>query len=110
MVLEAAQAENDACESQEPNLAAAAAQSERTEHEEPDVPLEEELNTRRRHVTGDSGIEMCVCQLDTDECSGMEEDEGRMCHVPGGSCCLETQAPRPKEISRSPTSNGDHVV
>ncbi|KAK3509263.1 hypothetical protein QTP70_028604 [Hemibagrus guttatus] len=110
VVLEPAQAEGNTCESQEPNLAGAAAQSECTEHEEPDVPLEEELNTRRRHVTGDSGIEMCVCQLDTDECSGMEEDEGRMCQGPGGSCCSERQALRPKEISDSPTSNGDHVV
>lgn len=110
MVLESAQTENGACESQEPNLAAAAAQSLCTEQEELDMSLEEELNTRRRHVTGDSGIEMCVCQLDTEECSGIDEDEGRMCPVPGGNCCSETQALRPKEISCSPTSNEDHVV
>ncbi|KAM9440403.1 WW domain-binding protein 1 [Clarias gariepinus] len=110
VVLEAAENENAACEPQEQNLAAAAAESECTDHEERDIPPEEELNTRRRHVTGDSGIEMCVCQLDTDECAGMEEDEGRMCQVPSGSCCSERQALRPKEISPSPTSNGDHVV
>uniref|UniRef100_A0A3Q0SIT3 WW domain binding protein 1 n=1 Tax=Amphilophus citrinellus TaxID=61819 RepID=A0A3Q0SIT3_AMPCI len=43
---------------------------------------DEELVTRRRHVTGDSGIEVCVCQLDVDEGSGLEEEsdeEQRMC-------------------------------
>ncbi|XP_047664996.1 WW domain-binding protein 1 isoform X2 [Tachysurus fulvidraco] len=110
VVLETAQAEGSTRESQEPNLATAAAQSECIEHEVSDMHLEEELNTRRRHVTGDSGIEMCVCQLDTEECSGIEEDEDRMCQGPSGSCCSERQALRPKEISHTPESNGDHVV
>uniref|UniRef100_A0A3Q3WD83 Uncharacterized protein n=1 Tax=Mola mola TaxID=94237 RepID=A0A3Q3WD83_MOLML len=51
---------------------------------------DEELITRRRHVTGDSGIEVCVCQLDVDEGSGLEEEddhEHRICRVSGRDCC-----------------------
>uniref|UniRef100_A0A3Q3CFB2 WW domain binding protein 1 n=1 Tax=Haplochromis burtoni TaxID=8153 RepID=A0A3Q3CFB2_HAPBU len=64
---------------------------------------DEELVTRRRHVTGDSGIEVCVCQLDVDEGSG--------------DCCSapQQQTLRQKEHaselpSQTSTSNGDHVV
>lgn len=112
--VEAAQAENQASDSLEQDLAAVAAPSACEEDEGPDVPLEEELNTRRRHVTGDSGIEVCVCQLDVDECSGPEEDEGRLCQVSGGGCCSEREALRPKEHSHSPepssTPSGDRLV
>ncbi|XP_044189597.1 WW domain-binding protein 1 [Thunnus albacares] len=82
---------------------------------------DEELVTRRRHVTGDSGIEVCVCQLDVDEGSGLEEEsdeEHRMCKVAGGDCCSghQQQIFRQKEhTSELPnqtasTSTGDHMV
>uniref|UniRef100_A0A3P9PJA0 WW domain binding protein 1 n=1 Tax=Poecilia reticulata TaxID=8081 RepID=A0A3P9PJA0_POERE len=66
------------------------------------------LVTRRRHVTGDSGIEVCVCQL----------DENRMCKGAGRDCC----SGRPQETFRQKecaselpgqsanTSTGDHMV
>ncbi|PWA26399.1 hypothetical protein CCH79_00000931 [Gambusia affinis] len=82
---------------------------------------EDELVTRRRHVTGDSGIEVCVCQLDVDEGSGPEEEsdeENQMCKGPGRDCC----SGRPQETFRQKectselpcqsanTSTGDHMV
>ncbi|KAI4883739.1 hypothetical protein NFI96_020871 [Prochilodus magdalenae] len=106
--IEVAQAESRASGSQEQDLAAVAAVSGCEEDEGQDIPLEEELNTRRRHVTGDSGIEVCVCQLDADECSGPEEDEGRVCQVAGGGCCSEREALRPKERSHSPEPSSVH--
>lgn len=80
---------------------------------------DEELITRRRHVTGDSGIEVCVCQLDVDECSGLEEegDEDRQtCSVANRDCCSGHQQEtfRQKECnSELPgqnTSTGDNMV
>lgn len=81
---------------------------------------DEELVTRRRHVTGDSGIEVCVCQLDVDEGSGLEEEsdeEQRMCKVAGRDCCSGPQQQtlrqkeHPSELpSQTSTSNGDHMV
>ncbi|XP_056147053.1 WW domain-binding protein 1 [Lampris incognitus] len=82
---------------------------------------EEEVVTRRRHVTGDSGIEVCVCQLDVDESSGLEEEsdeEQRVCQVGGGDCCSGRQQHtfRHKECTTEPptqtpsTSTGDHMV
>lgn len=86
---------------------------------------DDELVTRRRHVTGDSGIEVCVCQLDVDEGSGLDEesdDEHRMCKVTGQDCCPgnQQQTLRQKEhASELPsqaasqaasTSTGDHMV
>lgn len=82
---------------------------------------DEELVTRRRHVTGDSGIEVCVCQLDVDEGSGLEEEsdeEQRMCKVTDRDCCSghQQQTFRQKEhTSELPgqtasTSTGDHMV
>lgn len=82
---------------------------------------DEELITRRRHVTGDSGIEVCVCQLDIDESSGLEEesdDEHRICKVTSRDCCSghQQQTFRQKEhTSEFPnqtasTSTGDHMV
>lgn len=87
---------------------------------------EDELITRRRHVTGDSGIEVCVCQLDVDEGSGIEEDsdeEHRMCRATGGDCCSarrqqlqQLQAFRQKEHTpelpsqTASTSTADHMV
>ncbi|KAL0965464.1 hypothetical protein UPYG_G00281570 [Umbra pygmaea] len=76
---------------------------------------EEELLTRRRHVTGDSGIEVCVCQLD--ECSGPEEDEERVCQGAGGDCCSASQhhhtlrhkGSRPHPPPQN-TSTGDRLV
>ncbi|KAJ8286554.1 hypothetical protein GJAV_G00040510 [Gymnothorax javanicus] len=49
---------------------------------------EEQLMTRRRHVTGDSGIEVCVCHLDADEGSGLEEgeEEDGLCQGPHRDC------------------------
>lgn len=82
---------------------------------------DEELVTRRRHVTGDSGIEVCVCQLDVDEGSGLEEEsdeEHRMCNVTGRDCCPghQQQPFRQKEHNSelpnqtASTSTGDHMV
>lgn len=87
----------------------------------PAAEEDEELVTRRRHVTGDSGIEVCVCQLDVDDGSGLEEEsdeEHRMCKVTRGECCSgqQQQAFRQKErTSELPsqtasTSTGDHMV
>lgn len=84
-----------------------------------DEEEDEELITRRRHVTGDSGIEVCVCQLDVDDGSGLEEEceeEHRMCKASGGQCCSGQQSFRQKEhTSELPsqtasTSTGDHMV
>ncbi|XP_076868117.1 WW domain-binding protein 1 isoform X2 [Brachyhypopomus gauderio] len=125
--LDAARAENLAPDSMELNPVAASCQSEHGTDREPNVTSEEELNTRRRHVTGDSGIEVCVCQLDADECSGPEEDGGRLCQVAGGSrgdgwlavaevtgaggggdgCCREQPALRPLP---SRTASGERLV
>lgn len=79
---------------------------------------DEELITRRRHVTGDSGIEVCVCQLDVCEGSGLEEEsdgEHRTCNVSNRDCCSASQQEPfgPKEGSSdvpSQTSAGDHMV
>lgn len=87
------------------------------EEEEED---DEELVTRRRHVTGDSGIEVCVCQLDVDECSGLEEesdDEHRTCKMNGRDCCsgpqqtLKQKEPSSELPSQTAsTSTADHIV
>ncbi|XP_041754307.1 WW domain binding protein 1-like isoform X2 [Coregonus clupeaformis] len=89
--------------------ASAPSQSER--------PLEEELMTRRRHVTGDSGIEVCVCQLD--EGSGPEEDEERVCQGARGDCCSASEhhhnirhkerTPEPQPKGQT-ASTGDRLV
>lgn len=84
---------------------------------------DEELVTRRRHVTGDSGIEVCVCQLDVEEGSGFEEesdDEPRMCRVTGQDCCSghqqqtfrqkEHTPEMPSQTASTSTSTGDHMV
>lgn len=110
----ASQAERRAEENVQAPLMAAAAGGEEEEEED------EELITRRRHVTGDSGIEVCVCQLDVDECSGLEEesdDEHRTCKTSGRDCCSGSQqALKQKEpTSELPnqtasTSTADHIV
>ncbi|XP_067339823.1 WW domain-binding protein 1 isoform X2 [Channa argus] len=84
---------------------------------------DEELVTRRRHVTGDSGIEVCVCQLDVDESSGLEEEsdeEHRMCKVTSGDCCSghqhqtfgqkEHASELPSHTTSTSTTTGDHMV
>lgn len=86
-----------------------------------DVEEDEELSTRRRHVTGDSGIEVCVCQVDVDESSGGDEDsdeEHRICKATGGDFCSARQQQSfiPKENAAelpgqsANTSSDDHVV
>lgn len=70
---------------------------------------QEEPNTRRRHVTGDSGIEVCVCQLDVDEGSGSEE-EGRLCQGAAGGCCSERQVDANKELTSEPSGAGERLV
>ncbi|XP_030623022.1 WW domain-binding protein 1 [Chanos chanos] len=100
-------AENQPADS---DVAAALDHSEHEEGEGPDNQIWE-LGTRRRHVTGDSGIEVCVCQLDVDEGSGLEEDEGRLCQGAGGGCYSEQQALQHKERSQpNATTSGDQVV
>ncbi|KAM9307028.1 WW domain-binding protein 1 [Pholidichthys leucotaenia] len=82
---------------------------------------DEELVTRRRHVTGDSGIDVCVCQLDVDDGSGLEEEndeDHRMCSRAERDCCTGRQhqtlrqKERASELSNQPTSTsaGDHMV
>ncbi|XP_036385876.1 WW domain-binding protein 1 [Megalops cyprinoides] len=71
---------------------AAPSQSEAGE-EEPGAPSTEEQWTRRRHVTGDSGIEVCVCQLDADE----EEEEECLCQGARGDCRSQRHTDRHKE-------------
>lgn len=81
---------------------------------------DEELVTRRRHVTGDSGIEVCVCQVDVDECSGLEEesdDEQRTCKRSGRDCCSGPQQTLKQKDPTSElpnqtasTSTADHIV
>ncbi|MGH0183504.1 UNVERIFIED_CONTAM: hypothetical protein FKN15_012161 [Acipenser sinensis] len=47
-----------------------------------------DVGRRRRHMTGDSGIEVCACRVDGDPC--LEEDaggEGRLCQGGAGECC-----------------------
>ncbi|XP_039624234.1 WW domain-binding protein 1 [Polypterus senegalus] len=39
----------------------------------------EDPSTRRRHVTGDSGIEVCICHMDDN--SGSEDDDGECCQA-----------------------------
>lgn len=90
------------------------------EGEEEDEEEDEELVTRRRHVTGDSGIEVCVCQVDVDECSGLEEesdDEHRTCKRSGRDCCsgpqrtLKQKDPTAELPSQTAsTSTADHIV
>uniref|UniRef100_A0A1A8KLB3 WW domain binding protein 1 n=1 Tax=Nothobranchius kuhntae TaxID=321403 RepID=A0A1A8KLB3_NOTKU len=105
-------------------VASVLVQGRRQEEENVDVLLlaadaeeNEELITRRRHVTGDSGIEVCVCQLDVDEGSGPEEEideEKRVCDVIAGrDCCSghQQEAFRQKEsTSEQNTSTGDNIV
>lgn len=101
-------------------------QAERHAEENVRAPLmapeeeDEELITRRRHVTGDSGIEVCVCQVDVDECSGLEEesdDEHRTCKRSSRDCCSGSQqtlkekdptAELPNQTAS--TSTADHIV
>lgn len=87
---------------------------------------DEELVTRRRHVTGDSGIEVCVCQLDVEEGCGLEEQEEeeesnevpRMCRASAQDCCSGhqqqsfTQKEHTSELPSTSTSSstGDHMV
>uniref|UniRef100_A0A3P9J0M8 WW domain binding protein 1 n=1 Tax=Oryzias latipes TaxID=8090 RepID=A0A3P9J0M8_ORYLA len=79
---------------------------------------DEELVTRRRHVTGDSGIEVCVCQLDVCEGSGLEEESGaehRTCNMSNRDCCSASQQEPlgPKEGNSDmpgQTGSGDHMV
>ncbi|XP_068190725.1 WW domain-binding protein 1 isoform X2 [Antennarius striatus] len=82
---------------------------------------DEELVTRRRHVTGDSGIEVCICQLDVDEGSGLEEEsdeEHQMCKTTGRDCCSRHRQQtfgQKEHTSELPsqtagTSTGDHMV
>ncbi|XP_053710067.1 WW domain-binding protein 1 [Synchiropus splendidus] len=80
---------------------------------------DEELLTRRRHVTGDSGIEVCVCQLELDEGCGLEEEmeaEHQTCKVGDGHFCSGHGVARQKQHSSdlpgqtTSTSTGDHLV
>ncbi|XP_061590104.1 WW domain-binding protein 1 [Cololabis saira] len=82
---------------------------------------DEELVTRRRHVTGDSGIEVCVCRLDTYDGTGLEEEgdeENRVCNIADRGCCSGNQPEtfRQKECTSEVSghtanaSPGDHMV
>lgn len=71
-----------------------------------EVEEDEEPNGRRRHVTGDSGIEVCVCQLD--EGSGPEEES--LCQGADGGCCSECETLSSKELSPEPAAATDRRV
>lgn len=71
-----------------------------------EVEEDEEPNGRRRHVTGDSGIEVCVCQLD--EGSGPEEES--LCQGADGGCCSECETLSSKELSPEPAATTDRRV
>ncbi|XP_016106402.1 WW domain-binding protein 1 [Sinocyclocheilus grahami] len=73
-----------------------------------EVEEDEEPSGRRRHVTGDSGIEVCVCQLDVDEGSGPEEES--LCQGADGGCCSECETLAGKELSPDPATTTDHQV
>ncbi|XP_038820844.1 WW domain-binding protein 1-like [Salvelinus namaycush] len=110
--------EQTANSSSDEEAASVPSQSERPVEVDPEGPLEE-LLTRRRHVTGDSGIEVCVCQLD--EGSGPEEDEEQVCQGATGDCCsasdhhhtlrhkARTPEPQPQPQGQT-TSTGDRLV
>ncbi|XP_056603182.1 WW domain-binding protein 1 [Triplophysa dalaica] len=68
---------------------------------------QEEPNTRRRHVTGDSGIEVCVCQLDADE--GLGPEEVRLCQGATGGCCSERQVDANKDLTE-PNGSAERLV
>lgn len=100
----------------EPPLAEESAQAPPLE---PDEDEDEELVTRRRHVTGDSGIEVCVCQLELDDGCGLEEEMEAEHHtgkVGDGHCCSGHRVTRHKPHSpdlpgqTTSTSAGDHLV
>lgn len=111
-------------------VGAALSQADRNAEENVRAPLmaaeeeeeedDEELVTRRRHVTGDSGIEVCVCQVDVDECSGLEEesdDEHGTCKRSGRDCCSGPQQSLKQRDANSElpsqtasTSTADHIV
>ncbi|XP_056098171.1 WW domain-binding protein 1 [Rhinichthys klamathensis goyatoka] len=64
--------------------------------QDPPAPVPEQENSRRRHVTGDSGIEVCVCRLDQDQ--GLEEAEG--CQGAAGCCSSAGKDPAEPEPER----------
>ena len=97
MVLEPlVEAEPDSTSSTpEQEVAGAASQSESPEEEDAEAPLDEE-STRRRHVTGDSGIEVCVCRLDE------VDEDASACQGAGGNGCCSSEhrhALRPKDLA-----------
>ncbi|KAG5272586.1 hypothetical protein AALO_G00167170 [Alosa alosa] len=126
----AAAAASPACLSshQQHRMVAVAAAAAEEEDEGPgDLPEdEEELGTRRRHVTGDSGIEVCICQMDVDEEYDGENNRDReeraereqLCQGGArGECCTERErevAVRHKDHSpepqTQPASTGDRLV
>ncbi|XP_071762073.1 WW domain-binding protein 1 [Centroberyx gerrardi] len=124
--MEDPQASGSSADQEPASAASAPSQAQCLAEEEVEASLaaaeeDEELVTRRRHVTGDSGIEVCVCQLDVDEGSGLEEEsdeEQRVCQGAGGDCCSghQQQTFRHKERTPEPpsqtpsTSTGDHMV
>ncbi|CAB1332735.1 unnamed protein product [Coregonus sp. 'balchen'] len=105
--------EQAANSSADQEAASVPSQSERPVEVDREGPLEE-LLTRRRHVTGDSGIEVCVCQLD--EGSGPEEDEEQVCLGATGDCCsasdhtLRHKERTPEPQPQPQTSTGDRLV
>ncbi|CAM4533527.1 unnamed protein product [Leuciscus chuanchicus] len=63
---------------------------------DPPAPVPDQENSRRRHVTGDSGIEVCVCRLD----QGPEEAEG--CQGAAGCCSSAGRDPAEPEPEPEP--------
>ncbi|KAK9973972.1 hypothetical protein ABG768_022085 [Culter alburnus] len=71
---------------------------------QPPAQEEPEPSGRRRHVTGDSGIEVCVCRLDEGEGSGPEE--GDVCQGAAGGCCSNAG----KDLAAEPAAAAERLV
>ncbi|KAI1900514.1 hypothetical protein AGOR_G00050720 [Albula goreensis] len=86
------------------------------EEEEEREEEQEEPGTRQRHITGDSGIEVCMWHLDVDEedLKGREEDEeedqdeeeGKLCQGAGRDCRAVRHTNRHKEQTPEPQPTG----
>lgn len=69
---------------------------------QPPAQEEPEPSGRRRHVTGDSGIEVCVCQLD----EGEGPEEGDVCQGASGGCCSQAG----KDLAAEPAAAAERLV
>ncbi|KAJ8379834.1 hypothetical protein SKAU_G00006120 [Synaphobranchus kaupii] len=80
---------------------------------------QDEPGSRRRHVTGDSGIEVCVCRLDVDEDEDEEDvkegeepegERGTLCQGACGDYCSERHVIGHKEQPPQARPTGGGLV